>query len=63
MIKIIIPSILVEEAPYVRAFALVRLGQDDILLQWLRQSAFEDRLVEPSSPSSFVLVDEASPCF
>jgi hypothetical protein len=29
----------------------------------LRQSAFENRLVEPSSPFSFVHVDEASSCF
>jgi hypothetical protein len=46
-----------------RAFDLVRLEQDGVLVQWLRQSAFEDQPVGPSSPSSFVLADELSPCF
>ena len=68
MIKTIIPSILVEESllgevPYAGAFVLVHLEQDGVLLQWLHQSAFEGRLDEPSSPSSFVLVDEAFACF
>ena len=54
---------LLNEAPYVGAFALVHLEQDDVFLQWLRQSVFEDQPVEPSSPSSFLLADGLSPCF
>jgi hypothetical protein len=68
MIKIIIPSIVVEQAllmkfPVLGTFDLARLEQGGVLLQWLRQSAFEGQLVGPYSPSSFALADEASPCF
>ena len=52
-----------DEAPYVGAFDLAHLEQGGVLLQWLRQSAFEGQLVGSSSPSSFVLADEPSPCF
>jgi hypothetical protein len=56
-------SSLLNEAPCVGAFILVHLERDGVLLQWLRRSAFEDQLAGPFFPSSFVLVDEASPCF
>ena len=42
------------------AFGVAHPEQDDELLQRLRLSAFVDRLVEPSFPSSFVLDDGAS---
>jgi hypothetical protein len=43
------------------AFGFAHLEQDDLLLQWLRQSAFVGQLAEPFFPSSFALGDEASP--
>jgi hypothetical protein len=57
MMEILIPFILIEEAflvklPMLRPSLLLILGE----------MASEGQLVEPSSPSSFELVDEASPC-
>ena len=43
------------------AFDFAHLEQDDVLLQWLHQSAFVGQLAEPFFPSYFGLVDEASP--
>jgi hypothetical protein len=64
--EIFIPFILVVEALLVAAlcagaFDFAHLEQDDVLLRWLRQSAFVGQLAKPFFPSSFALADEAFP--
>jgi hypothetical protein len=68
MIKIIIPSIVVEQAllmklPVLGPSILLVLSKVTYFLGGFVNSAFEGQLVGPSSPSSFALADEASPCF